>query len=698
MQFHFPVPRQFLCRLLIGAALIAGSAALSLAPASAVAQQAKPEYPKISIPNPSPAIPGSYGPNGAEALNILKPYMPSVAAWYGLSEADISYSFLRRRDGRTDLGEWRLDNEGRIVISEKFLPYSFPQLSDRPVPPLARLYPHESTFKLHSNNAAKVRIWISLRSQETDWFPNLDVMSADNIIGLQHIWQALAEDFAPFDVDVTTEKPSDDDLLRSGPNDDRYGYQVIIDRTPSPGGSDPAYLEGLVYLNSFDDIDIQRRTITLKWPSQNSYTGPWSGPSPSPNMVAHMAAHMLGHALGLRDEDQADGLYYGTYSRTWTYRGHQTSEGTWAPIMGHPGDADITQFSQGEFRGAISQTDSFARIARILHVRADDAGDTIQTASRLPLSPGRLVEMEGSLSGIIGQQGDKDVYAVELTKTVLHAEIMPPEWTNGRVASSTNLAAEIALVDASGNVLERSFRDWTPSVAFQVPRPGVYYLVVSAIRVGNPAIDGFSNYGNLGRYTLIVMNEGIPPTADLKVSAANGISPLSVTFDASGSRDDGVIQAFNWNFGDGTSIQAGSSRLTHTYTKPGTYQAILGIRDDEGLTSVWVQTIRVWGPKELSIELDLSRLNTSNRSSAAYGILYVVDGNGKRYPNATVRYNWGGLQQGQRSLVSRIQGAPVMSLSSSMVGCFELTVTSITLAGYTYDTRTPVVRRSCRYY
>ena len=86
----------------------------------------------------------------------------------------------------------------------------------------------------------------------------------------------------------------------------------------------------------------------------------------------------------------------------------------------------------------------------------------------------------------------------------------------------------------------------------------------------------------------------------------------------------------------------------------------------------------------------------SDTSSAAIGTLYVVDETGKRLPNASVRYTWSGLQQGQRSAISQTQGSPVMSLPSSQKGCFTLTVTGITLAGFTYNSAQPVTAQACR--
>jgi PKD repeat protein len=77
--------------------------------------------------------------------------------------------------------------------------------------------------------------------------------------------------------------------------------------------------------------------------------------------------------------------------------------------------------------------------------------------------------------------------------------------------------------------------------------------------------------------------ENMPPEAHFTYGPASGNSPLAVSFDASSSEDaDGVIESFEWDFGDdGT---AGGVLASHTYTATATrtFVATLTITDDRG--------------------------------------------------------------------------------------------------------------------
>lgn len=73
------------------------------------------------------------------------------------------------------------------------------------------------------------------------------------------------------------------------------------------------------------------------------------------------------------------------------------------------------------------------------------------------------------------------------------------------------------------------------------------------------------------------------PTAVISFSNAVGNVPFTVQFDGSDSTTgQPPIISYSWDFGDGA-VAAGAA-VTHTYSTPGTYQAVLTVNDKAGLT------------------------------------------------------------------------------------------------------------------
>jgi PKD repeat protein len=65
------------------------------------------------------------------------------------------------------------------------------------------------------------------------------------------------------------------------------------------------------------------------------------------------------------------------------------------------------------------------------------------------------------------------------------------------------------------------------------------------------------------------------------------------SFDASSSSDaDGQVVRFDWNFGDGTSLQNGGATPQHTYATTGSYMASVTVTDDAGCSAIQVFTGR----------------------------------------------------------------------------------------------------------
>ena len=83
---------------------------------------------------------------------------------------------------------------------------------------------------------------------------------------------------------------------------------------------------------------------------------------------------------------------------------------------------------------------------------------------------------------------------------------------------------------------------------------------------------------------------------NLAPAAAFGstVSAASAAFDASGSTDDGSIASYAWDFGDGTTGTGVTT--THVFSSAGTYQVMLTLTDDLGLTSSVTHPVAIIRP------------------------------------------------------------------------------------------------------
>lgn len=82
------------------------------------------------------------------------------------------------------------------------------------------------------------------------------------------------------------------------------------------------------------------------------------------------------------------------------------------------------------------------------------------------------------------------------------------------------------------------------------------------------------------------------PQASFTSTTTSGMAPLPVSFDASSSSDlDGLIIAYAWDFGDGST---GAGKLIdYTFAAAGTYTVTLTIVDDRGASAVNTTTVTV---------------------------------------------------------------------------------------------------------
>ncbi|MBM4081975.1 MAG: hypothetical protein FJ278_19880, partial [Planctomycetes bacterium] len=205
-------------------------------------------------------------------------------------------------------------------------------------------YPNSETFHLHSRSGASKVIYLDfdgyLTLAGTAWnngnmidSPPFDrdgqsgSFSDSEHDEMQRVWQRVAEDYAPFDVDVTTEDPAEVNLTRSDLTDDHYGIRVVISPYDDWYGGNAG---GVAYIGAFPDVGDYYKPCFV-----------FSNNLSTEAAVAHAVSHEAGHTLGLHHDGTTDGDTY--------YDGHGSGATSWASIMGAGSDKSVTQWSKGEY-------------------------------------------------------------------------------------------------------------------------------------------------------------------------------------------------------------------------------------------------------------------------------------------------------------------------------------------------------------
>ena len=241
---------------------------------------------------------------GQDISTALGSNKHSVADWYG--QTDSGFDDLCKRDR-----SMRADKQGRLhyVCAAPSVQQGSSSAWGYTGTTLAAPYADSQTFLLHSKPGATKVIYLCFTGFTTggtawnasytsganivtppyDIDGNPSAFSTTELANIQNIWLSVAEDYAPFDVDVTTQDPGVEALRKTSTTDAYYGIRVCI------GGSSLDWYcytaGGVAYLNSFDwDTD----TPAFVFPAQLG-TG-------NPKFVAEAAAHEAGHTLGLHHD------------------------------------------------------------------------------------------------------------------------------------------------------------------------------------------------------------------------------------------------------------------------------------------------------------------------------------------------------------------------------------------------------------
>lgn len=620
---------------------------------------------------------------GQAAIDFLGDKLPTVAEREGFTPESFKQILL------TD-PTIKVDEHGKVLAIEEAAAAPANLVASASTP--ASIPFDGNAFKLHSKPGAKLSIYLDTDGQsisQSAWNSQPYYAQPWNVDAstVYTLWAKVAEHYVAWDVDVTTEEPSQDKLLRTSVDDTEYGLRVIVTGNQSTGLCSGC--GGVAHINSYADItNYSVGNIVWVFPSYLSGV----------NDVSVAAAHEAGHALGLYH----DGTNEPNYANNGAY---YFGDGDWAPIMGAAYYARIAQWSKGEYQYANNKQDDLAVIGQYLPKAVDDITSTAMVDDKFVLDQTTIVPVYG----FIGDSADKDTFTFTTRGGNATFMVNPlfyhqTDFTTCCPAYNGDLAPKVTIVDtnqqvvATGALNTTDGRNQFSNTVTTNLAAGTYQLVVES----SDWQPHFTTYASIGQYmltgTYAGQTQAQPPVATILASTTNGVGPLTVNFDASQSTPGFGIATYQWTFGDelpGDPAGPTDATTSHTYQTSGTFTVTLTMTNEAGLTSTSTTSITVTAPKtniarvsKITVTVGLEKAYSFEKGkykvARGHAVVTIINEKGKPVKYTEVQgFFGGGIAAGSDAPNAPAQGisngagaAQVMSpwVSNNLTGSLSFTV------------------------
>jgi len=398
----------------------------------------------------------------------------------------------------------------------------------------------------------------------------LTSFSTSELATIQEVWARVSEDYAPFQVDVTTVFPGEAAFVAGG-QAIRVVISTDVDATTGRTWFPPA--GGVAYLDSWYWTDG-----SPVWAFSNNLGNGF------PKYVAEAVSHEVGHAFGLGHDGRS------SPSEVY-YQGHGTGATGWAPIMGVGYYRELAQWSKGDYSNANNLEDDLDIISQGAAFVLDDHGDVPGTATQL------VVGTSGAIasSGILSTRLDQDAFRFGTQAGNISINVSPFDFATGKA----NLDAEVKLINSAGTVIATAngANALNATVTTAVPK-GFYTLVVDGVgKSATSGHEGYSDYGSLGMYALsgtVIPNQAPVAVADF-VGVGFGSSVLIhvLANDTDANADTLTIQSIGSPSVGSVALESGRVRYTPPIGYLGQATFSYTIQDEFGGTAVGLVTINV---------------------------------------------------------------------------------------------------------